>query len=116
MTAVRFSADVRCGSPLFFSAAFRHVSGFLPHFCPGAEPQVRRDEAVSPAGSCSGRAGPSGTLLRATQHGIVMPPTPTQAHTRITSSCITLVTGNFIPVISHLVRYCTDAGRAGFFS
>lgn len=54
-------------------------------------------------------------LLRATQHGIVMLPIPTQAHTQIMSSCITLVTGNFIPVISHLMRYCTDAGRAALF-
>lgn len=27
-TSVRFSANILCGSPLFFSTTFRHVSGF----------------------------------------------------------------------------------------
>ena len=54
-------------------------------------------------------------LLRAMQHGIVTLPIPTHAHTQIMSTYITLVPGNFIPVISHSVRYCTDTEQAAFF-
>lgn len=88
----------------------------LPTLLPSTVLQTTREAQTPQAvGWRSGKAGRYGVMLRAMQHGILTLPIPTHAHTEMMSTYIALVPGNFIPVISHSARYCTDIEQAAFF-
>lgn len=66
--------------------------------------QAHDQEGQDHMGCCSGPRS-MGSLCCLSPH----------VHTQIMSTYIALVPGNFIPVISHSVRYCTDTAQAAFF-